>query len=66
MATKKESVFDRMARINRRRVNLRAQIERFARLNMGDLTNEYNDELAAMWKEYDFLHSIELNKTENQ
>lgn len=56
----KESNFDRRARINRCRCDLRRRIEQLARLSMGELTNEYGDELAEMWREYDSLHSLEL------
>ena len=56
----KESEFDRRARINRSRDNLRRRIEQLARLSMCELTNEYGDERAEMWREYDSLHSLEL------
>ena len=56
----KESEFDRRARINRSRYNLRRRIEQLARVSMCELTNEYGDELAEMWREYDSLHSLEL------
>ena len=59
----KESDFDRRARINRSRYNLRRRIKQLARLSAGELTNEYGDELVAMWKEYDSLHSLELQIT---
>ncbi len=52
--------FDRRARINRSRLNLRRRIEQLARLSVCELTNEYGDELAERWKEYDSLHSLEL------
>lgn len=59
---KNKCVFDERAQINRRRNNIRMRIEQLARLSVGELTNEYGDELAEMWNEYDFLHSIELNQ----